>query len=150
MEWTDVGVGQGGQENGQSTESSVNTHISHLYFEGAKVKARHQQNSIQTPLPQTFYQHSNFVAPNPSSSMLEPYSILQLPLTPLRHDKQPHHQFFPIHGQTVDRDQLGLLQDFLSLSIPFHFGSLCTCSETFVILKTVDEQNMPEYPKAPL
>lgn len=122
MEWTDAGVGQGGQENGQSTDSSVSTHICHFYFEGAKVKARDQQNSIQTPLPQIFYQHSNFVASSPSSSIPEPYSILELPLTPLRHDKQPHHQFFPVHGQTVDRDQLGLLQDFLNLSVPFILG----------------------------
>lgn len=55
----------GGQENWQRVDSSVSTHICPLLFEGAKVKVRKQQNSIQTPLPQTFYQHSNFLAPNP-------------------------------------------------------------------------------------
>jgi len=49
------GCWPGVQENWQSTDSSVSTHIGHLLFEGAKVKARDQQNSIQTPLPQTFY-----------------------------------------------------------------------------------------------
>lgn len=133
MEWTDAGVGQEGRKTGRAL-----THPSAHTFAICSLKELKSRpgtsRTVLTSLPQTFYRHSNFLTPNPPSLILEPYRTLQLPLPPLRHDKQPHHQFFLVHGQTVDRDQLGLLQDFFSLSVPFHLGTLRTCGGTDVPL----------------
>lgn len=128
----------GGQENCQSEGSLVSTHMPICSLKDLKSRPgtrrvfRHLSSRLSTSTPTFLHQILLWVLS--CGLILESYSTLQLSLPFLRNKNQPHHQLFPVCGQTVDRHQLGLLQDFFSLSVPFHLGTLHTCSPTAMLL----------------
>lgn len=113
---------------------SVSTHMSICSLRdlksrpGARRVFRHLSPKPSTSTPILLYQILLWFLS--CGSILESNGTSQLSLPFLENKKQPHHQFFPVCVQTVDRHQLGLLQDFFSLSVPFYLGTLHTCSPT--------------------
>lgn len=97
----------GGQENCQSEGSSVSTHMSICSLKDLKSRPgtrrvfRHLFPRVSTSTPT--FSHQILLWFLSCGSVLEPYSTLQFSLSSLRNKNQPHHQFFPVHGQTVDR-----------------------------------------------
>lgn len=143
----------GGQENCQSEGSLVSTHMPICSLKDLKSRPgtrrvfRHLSSRLSTSTPTFLHQILLWVLS--CGLILESYSTLQLSLPFLRNKNQPHHQLFPVCGQTSAGTSPRLLQLVSTIS-PWDLTHMQSNSHAFGILKAVDEQNMPGHSKSTL